>query len=280
MPDVHELKRRVELLEQRARRTRCLFLIAVAVVLVPLLISASSPSTAADKVITANTFQVVNTQGELVGVLGGSDDGDGLLFLTSSNGDPIASIDCERGAGRMTLFARKKRGVVRLGQSDGFGYVGLVDDRGGPALLLEAGTKEVRGGRVTALAPSEAAGSIFTTTGVVSISETPRRATPEREATQVKVVPSLEDRKAADARFIVCANCHGNGGKGDGVLGNSFPTTLQDWTDPVWQSKVTDEQLRRVIIDGKAPFMAANSDLASAPGVVQGLVDKVRSFGK
>jgi uncharacterized membrane protein len=77
-----------------------------------------------------------------------------------------------------------------------------------------------------------------------------------------------------------CATCHGATGKGDGVALVPKP---RDYTDHAWQAAITDEQLRKVILEGgaavgKSPLMPANPDLADKRELLDGLVRLVRSF--
>lgn len=123
----------------------------------------------------------------------------------------------------------------------------------------------------------------------VGVASDPKAAEHEPEPVPAKskvaaVKITEADRKAAAARFIVCANCHGQAGKGDGVLGKSLPVKPRNWTDKEWQRSVTDEHLGKVILEGGqkhglSPLMTASPDLRDQPGVLAALVEKVRSFG-
>ena len=80
-----------------------------------------------------------------------------------------------------------------------------------------------------------------------------------------------------------CAPCHGERGKGDGVASASLNPRPQDFSDPDWQHKVTQEHLEKVIVSGgaavgKSLTMPPNPDLGTRPEVVKALVAKIRSF--
>lgn len=82
-----------------------------------------------------------------------------------------------------------------------------------------------------------------------------------------------------------CSTCHGASGKGDGIAGAALNPKPRDWTDKVWQKATTDDQIKKVIVEGgqsigKSPLMVANPDLKDKPEVVTELVKIVRSFGK
>lgn len=90
----------------------------------------------------------------------------------------------------------------------------------------------------------------------------------------------------ADTIFSTrCATCHGTDGKGSGPASAALNPKPRDYTSEEWQKSVTDDQLRKVIVEGgpavgKSPLMAANPDLANQPVVLDGLVSIVRGFGK
>jgi mono/diheme cytochrome c family protein len=82
-----------------------------------------------------------------------------------------------------------------------------------------------------------------------------------------------------------CVTCHGADGKGTGPAAASLNPKPRDYTDSAWQSSVTDDDLRKVIVKGgaaagKSPLMPPNPDLEGKPAVVDGLVAKIRSFKK
>lgn len=65
-----------------------------------------------------------------------------------------------------------------------------------------------------------------------------------------------------------CAACHGPAGRGDGPAARSLVPRPRAFDDRAWQGAVTDEHLRRVIVEGgaalgKSPAMPAHPDLAA-----------------
>jgi mono/diheme cytochrome c family protein len=93
---------------------------------------------------------------------------------------------------------------------------------------------------------------------------------------------------AAAARDLFrtrCANCHGPDGRGNGPSGRALDPAPRDFHDPAWQARVTDDHLRRTIVEGGhavglSPDMAANLDLDGRPAVVDELVAIVRGFAR
>jgi cytochrome c553 len=71
-----------------------------------------------------------------------------------------------------------------------------------------------------------------------------------------------------------CATCHGRKGKGDGP--SSTMVKARDLTNPEFQASVSDEQLAKVIREGKDKMPAFNLP----DGIIQGLVQHVRGFAK
>jgi cbb3-type cytochrome c oxidase subunit III len=71
-----------------------------------------------------------------------------------------------------------------------------------------------------------------------------------------------------------CATCHGRRGKGDGP--SSTMVKARDLTNPEFQASVSDEQLAKVIREGKDKMPAFNLP----DSIVQGLVQHVRGFAK
>jgi mono/diheme cytochrome c family protein len=89
-----------------------------------------------------------------------------------------------------------------------------------------------------------------------------------------------------DARNLFktrCAICHGETGKGDGLGAASLNPKPRNYSDAAWQASVTDETLKKVIVEGGpaiglSPLMVHNPDLASRPEMVDDLVRIIRSF--
>jgi mono/diheme cytochrome c family protein len=90
----------------------------------------------------------------------------------------------------------------------------------------------------------------------------------------------------ADTVFSTrCATCHGQDGKGTGPAAAALNPKPRDYSSQEWQNSVTDEQIKKTIVEGgpavgKSPLMAPNPDLANQPVVLDGLVKIIRGFGK
>jgi mono/diheme cytochrome c family protein len=91
---------------------------------------------------------------------------------------------------------------------------------------------------------------------------------------------------AADARKLFntkCVVCHGDHGAGDGPGAAALTPKPRAFGDATWQASVTDDQIRKTILEGgaavgKSPAMAANPDLADKPEQLTALVKIVRDF--
>lgn len=92
----------------------------------------------------------------------------------------------------------------------------------------------------------------------------------------------------ADAKSyfaMKCVVCHGAGGLGDGPGGAALNPKPQSFANPEWQGKVTDDEIRKAILEGgasvgKSAAMPPNPDLKSKPQLLDDLVKHVRSFKK
>jgi mono/diheme cytochrome c family protein len=73
-----------------------------------------------------------------------------------------------------------------------------------------------------------------------------------------------------------CAGCHGKDGKGTAMWKSKGQP---DFTDPKFQSSVTDQQISASIHDGKGKFMPAFKGKLSDQQIAS-LVAQVRAFGK
>jgi mono/diheme cytochrome c family protein len=81
-----------------------------------------------------------------------------------------------------------------------------------------------------------------------------------------------------------CASCHGIDGSGNGPAAASLNPHPRNFGDPSWQRGVTDERLRRVIVEGGAAvggsfLMPPNPDLRGRPDMVGNLVALIRALG-
>ena len=77
--------------------------------------------------------------------------------------------------------------------------------------------------------------------------------------------------------------CHGDAGRGDGVGARRIEPEPQHLNDVIWQATVTDDEIKKAIIDGgaavsRSPMMPANPDLKAKPDVVKALIGYVRSL--
>jgi mono/diheme cytochrome c family protein len=93
---------------------------------------------------------------------------------------------------------------------------------------------------------------------------------------------------AAQAKEIFtsrCAACHGTEGLGNGPGAAALNPKPRNYHDKTWQTRVTDEDIRKTITYGgaavgKSPMMPASPDLEAKPEVIEGLLRIVRDFGK
>jgi mono/diheme cytochrome c family protein len=91
--------------------------------------------------------------------------------------------------------------------------------------------------------------------------------------------------QAQDMFGNVCAMCHGVSGAGDGPAAANLNPKPRNYTDPTWQASVTDDQIRKTILEGgqavgKSPMMPGQPQLKDQPEVLDNLVKMIRGFGK
>jgi cytochrome c553 len=90
----------------------------------------------------------------------------------------------------------------------------------------------------------------------------------------------------AEARQLfatVCATCHGADGSGNGPAAASIQPKPRNYTDPAWQASVTDDDIKKIILEGgqalgKSPMMPAQIQLRDKPEVLAELVKLIRGF--
>jgi mono/diheme cytochrome c family protein len=90
----------------------------------------------------------------------------------------------------------------------------------------------------------------------------------------------------ADARNLFntkCVVCHGDHGAGDGPGAAALNPKPRAFADPAWQASVTDEQLKKTIVEGgagvgKSVAMSPNPELKDKPEELNALVKIVRDF--
>jgi cytochrome c551/c552 len=83
----------------------------------------------------------------------------------------------------------------------------------------------------------------------------------------------------------VCSTCHGLDGTGNGPASESLNPKPRNYTDAAWQSTVTDDELKKIILEGgqavgKSGMMPGQPQLKDQPQVLDELVKIIRSFGK
>jgi mono/diheme cytochrome c family protein len=91
---------------------------------------------------------------------------------------------------------------------------------------------------------------------------------------------------AADARNLFktkCIVCHGDHGAGDGPGAAALNPKPRAFADATWQASVTDEQIKKTILEGgaavgKSAAMSANPELSDKPEELTALVKIVRDF--
>jgi len=98
-------------------------------------------------------------------------------------------------------------------------------------------------------------------------------------------VASVAATEAKHLYATVCANCHGESGRGDGRTGLQLNPRPRDYTDKAWQATVSDAEIRKTILEGglavgKSPIMPAQPQLADKPDVLDEVVKLVRSFAR
>lgn len=92
------------------------------------------------------------------------------------------------------------------------------------------------------------------------------------------------DRKAGRAKYLLlCAFCHGNGGKGNGPAARGFPVKPADHTNKAKMKNLSNANLAKIITQGgrsvgKSPLMPPFGQLK--PADVQNLITFIRSLAR
>jgi cytochrome c551/c552 len=118
-----------------------------------------------------------------------------------------------------------------------------------------------------------------------------KEPTPRVSVTTAKpapVTPPPPPNPAAEARGLFdakCVVCHGDHGAGDGPGAAALNPKPRAFADGAWQASVTDEQIKKTIVEGgagvgKSVAMAANPELRDKPAELSALVKIVRDFKK
>jgi len=89
------------------------------------------------------------------------------------------------------------------------------------------------------------------------------------------------EAKTLYSRF--CSTCHGADGTGLGEV--KLDPKPRDYTDPAWQTSVSDDDLKKIIVEGgaavgKSSTMPASNQLRDKPEVLNELVAIIRGFAK
>ena len=84
---------------------------------------------------------------------------------------------------------------------------------------------------------------------------------------------------------MMCAVCHGFDGTGTGPGAEMLNPKPRNYTDAAWQASVTDEYLKKVILEGgaavgKSGAMVGHPELKDQPETLDGLVSIIRGFAK
>ena len=92
--------------------------------------------------------------------------------------------------------------------------------------------------------------------------------------------PAQEARKLFNTK---CITCHGDHGAGDGPNAATLDPKPRAFGDAKWQDSVTDEQIKKTIVEGgpavgKSAAMSANPELQNKPDELTALVKIVRDF--
>ncbi|HLM46067.1 MAG TPA: urate hydroxylase PuuD [Myxococcaceae bacterium] len=108
---------------------------------------------------------------------------------------------------------------------------------------------------------------------------------PTPEATTASTANLADVPESSRTLFAnVCSTCHGPKGAGDGAISAALNPKPRNFGDKDWQRSVTDEALRKVILEGgaavgKSPVMPPNPTLAEDAQTLDGLVKLIRAFG-
>ncbi len=110
------------------------------------------------------------------------------------------------------------------------------------------------------------------------------RALDEQESARAALPPQhppVDDPRAnpdvATTLFrVMCAECHGASGRGDGPKAMG---SLPDFSDLAWQRRTTDARIAEVVRNGSPRGMPAFGERL-APAAIEALVRHVRSFGR
>lgn len=75
-----------------------------------------------------------------------------------------------------------------------------------------------------------------------------------------------------------CARCHGAGGKGDGPKADTLEKKPANYTDKNAMAKVTDADMKKVILEGKQPMPSYKGKMSDKE--LDDVVAYIRTFAK
>jgi len=115
---------------------------------------------------------------------------------------------------------------------------------------------------------------------------TTNEASPTVTSPSPKPPPPAPPDPAAEARGVFrakCVACHGDHGAGDGPGAAALNRKPRAFADPEWQASVTDDQIKKTILEGgaavgKSVAMAPNPELKDKPETLNALVQIIRGF--
>ncbi|MDB4964051.1 MAG: hypothetical protein JWP01_4050 [Myxococcales bacterium] len=112
-----------------------------------------------------------------------------------------------------------------------------------------------------------------------------RPETGPRPAADPNAAAGSQLSEAQQMFATVCATCHGADGTGNGPAAESLTPKPRNYTDPEWQKSVTDDDIKKIILEGgpavgKSPMMPAQVQLKDKPEVLNELVAIIRGFAK
>ena len=105
-------------------------------------------------------------------------------------------------------------------------------------------------------------------------------AAPAAPGTKNPVKPTAESQAKAKSLYAIdCAMCHGDNGNGQTDLSKSMDLKLDDWTDPSRLAGKQDDELFKIIRNGKDK-MPSEAEGRANDNEVWNLVIYIRGFSK
>jgi mono/diheme cytochrome c family protein len=75
-----------------------------------------------------------------------------------------------------------------------------------------------------------------------------------------------------------CVRCHGDGGKGDGPMAEFLERKPGDFTDKARMGQFTDEDLKKAVVEGKAPMPGYKGQISDAD--IDDVIAYIRSLSQ